>query len=434
MDWAGAVSAAAFAAPYLLLAGWGVRRMALAGAAARRRVALACAAAWLGCAVWAAAVHANPWSGPGLFYHKDDASYDRWGREIAERWKQGERPALSRDSEIGTLHTGYYRFVAALYWLAGPSPRLAIALNMLACALLPAALYFLALDYAGPRAAAAACWMAALYPSFWHHSVFLMRDAWITLFFVAAAGVSLDIRARRESSRALEAGRWICLAGLCAQVFLLRYYLVVVLAAAWALYGLALVERKRRALALATLVALAAAALAARWTVPSIAHWQDRLVQSFLWAIPRDQHSLAAVARRFAAGAAKLFLAPLPWAASGGYSIDYFLWPGQWMLYLGGLPLGLWGLWSAARRGPPIGFVLMLPFFAAAYGFSVAYEGSVPRQRMFLDALLIVFAARAWAERAEGGAAPRGYFVAYYSLLGLFVAAHIASLFVRGIW
>ena len=263
--------AALYAAPYVCLAACLWRRIALLEAAERRLLARLWAVALAGGLLWAAAIHFNPWAHEGLFYHKDDASYDRWGRRIAERWRAGERPDLSRDYEIGTLHTGYYRLVAAVYFVVGPRPGLMILLNILAGAALPVALYLLTLSFAGPEAARRAGWIGAWYPSFWFHSAFLLRDTWITLFFLAALAIYLDMGDRAERRWGMAAVRWLCLAAVAAPLFLLRYYLVVVLALGCLLYEMA--GSKRRALVSGAILGALALAFAARG---SLACWMAR--------------------------------------------------------------------------------------------------------------------------------------------------------------
>jgi hypothetical protein len=427
--------AALYAAPYACLLGYGAQR--LVGAEPRRRAALLlCAALCLSAAAaWTAAIHLNPWEQArpqrSIFHHLDDASYDRWGREIASRWRAGERPALSGEFELGSLHTGYYRLVAAVYLVVGPRPLLILALNLVACALLPIALYFLALEFSGKPVARRAAWLGALYPAFWFHSAFLMRDVWIALFFLASLAVYFDLRRHPEHPRKAQAWRLVCLCAFLAQLFLLRYYAVAFLAAAWALHELTLGQKRKRALLGALLAAVLALALRA---IPQVAALEDWLVQGFTWAIPAELDTWQAGLTRFAEGLVKFFLAPFAWATKGGYTVDYFLWPGQWVLYILLLPFGLWGMAHTARRGPTDGFLLLFPFIAASFCFALAYSGSAPRQRMFLDALLIVFAALALERKSQGDGPTRRWLAIYYALFSLFVLSHIASLFIRGIW
>lgn len=420
-----------YALPYAALLAGAIWTLRAQSPQTRRRLLAACATAFVLACACAVAIHANPWSADSLFYHKDDAHYDQWGQTIAASWSQGEFLPLSRRELIGSLHTGYYRLVAAVYVIAGHRPPVVLGLNLLACALLPLGLFALGRQFGTEPVAHRAAWIGALYPSFWFFSAFLMRDVWITLFFLAAMTALLSL----PGLAAPPDSRWLTpllfFLAFLFQLFILRFYLALIVAGAWSIYELALGPRKKRA---AWITAACAAALLLMRLHPALAHLQDRVVLSILWSIPQHLERLDAVAWQFAAGLIKLFLAPFAWATTGGYTIDYFLWPGQWMLYLLILPWGLWGIIHCVRARQSIAFLLILPCIAAAFGFALAYEGSVPRQRMFLDALLIVLAARASANANARPAGQERFLAAYYTLFALFVAAHITSLFMRGIW
>ncbi len=434
-------------APYVSLClylGW---RLAQLGDNRKDLLGPACVSL-AGCVIFAFAIHCNPlsdlWKGEdatlhdpnrpfvsGLFYYGDDAEYDLQARSIASRWREGERPKLRNDYELGTLHTGYYRFLAVAYFVFGPIPVAMIGVNLLACVVLAAAAYFLAESFADRSIAILAAWLSALYSSFWFHSSFLMRDAWITLFFTAILACWFQLKRDRELKPSQRIALWAGLLFMSGGLFLLRYYLVVVLAAGLVLFEIALGSRRRQAWM--AIVAFAAAALIARIAKP-VADLQNQMITSMLWAIPVYLDNLGAVASRFAAAGAKLFLAPLPWASTGVYAIEYFLWPGQWMIYLLLLPFGIWGIVQTARQGPAEAIILFLPFVLGLYGYAVVLEGAVPRQRMFLDALLILFAAKALVARREGKGPSRYFLIGYYALLSIGVATHIASLFARGLW
>ena len=49
------------------------------------------------------------------FFFPDEGSYDRFSEKIASDWHAGTFPELWKDTYLGTLHTGYYRILAAVY-------------------------------------------------------------------------------------------------------------------------------------------------------------------------------------------------------------------------------------------------------------------------------------------------------------------------------
>jgi len=423
------LAALLYALPYAaLLIGGAAEIRALAPDHRKRLFLLACIA-FVGATAYALLVHLNPWASPTLFYFLDDASYDRWGVLIAQQWRNCTFPPLGSEHQIGSLHTGYYRFVAAIYLIGGRNPHLIIALNLCACALLPIAIYLLTRSVFNEKTGLIAATVTALYPTFWFYSGFVLRDVWITLFFLALAIVIVQLM--RPHSRRQLLVLLACLALFSLQLLLLRFYAAAMLLAGWALYEVTLGPRRKMALAA---LAVALVCILLMRLHPHLAHLQDRLFQSFTWAIPRFLNSRLLVMQRFFLGLLKLFIGPFAWATRGGYTVDYFLWPGQWLIYLLILPGALWGMWRTVRQGPAIAFLLLFPFVAGAYGFLLAYEGSVPRQRMFLDALLIIFASIALARRQAGSGPSRRYWISWYALFFTFFAAHICWLFARGVW
>ncbi len=375
-------------------------------------------------ALYALAIHQNPWAADTLFYHKDDSSYDRWGWEISQAWRQGSFPRLASEALIGSLHTGYYRFIAAIYLIVGHQVLAVLALNLLACALIPIGLFFLGKEF-GAESASRAALLGAFYPTFWFHSSFILRDVWITLFFLAALVSLLRLLKAQKRPAALFCA--FCLCAFLAELFILRFYVALIILAGWVIYELALGTRRRQSLRATSILLFLLALMRLH---PTTAHLQDRMFQSFTWSIPRTLNTFPAIFERLGEGSFKLFLSPFAWATEGGYTVDYFLWPGQWVVYLIILPLGIWGMVSAIRSNKHIAFLLIFPMAVSAYGFAIAYGGSVPRQRMFLDAVLIIFAAMAGAEHRP----PRRYLGWYYGLFLCFILTHVISLFVRGIW
>lgn len=414
-----------YALPYLGLTVFGACGLGSLSSQQRRHVLSLCALCLMLGLAYALLIHLNPWAEGGVFQHKDDASYDRWGWLIAQEWRKGGFPDLSSEFMIGSLHTGYYRLVAGLYVVLGHKPLAGIAINLLAMAFLPLATYFLTLQLFDEKSALRAAIISALYPAFWFHSAFLLRDVWITLFFVAATIAALRIVSKPLRNCLPDFALLIL---FIFQLFLLRYYLAVLIVAAWGLYELALGRRRRIAAGafLSAIILILTARL-----LPEVAHLQDRMFQSFTWSIPRHLDHVQAVMGRVAIGGAKLFLAPLPWATAGGYHIDYFLWSGQWMMYLL-LPLGLLGVIRTLRHGTGQAFILVMPIVFAALGFAIAYGGSVPRQRMFIDLALIVFAASALS--VHHSRRERLFLGVCYCGIACFIAAHVLSLFARGIW
>jgi hypothetical protein len=369
-------------------------------------------------AIFAVAVQWAPLPKAQSYWFPDEHSYRILANAVARAWHQGEFPTLSKDVWLGTLHTGYYRILATLYYLFGDRYWLGICVNILMGATVPLLLYFLADSAFGKRAARLAAIVAALYPSFIFWSGFLLKDSVHAAFFMLALVACWDLR---EKWRDLPA-----LALLAASFFLalLRAYSTLIVWASLAGY-LILFSKKRTVYLAVTLWIMLVYAIARQTYV--VSEYEKNLIFSFLNIIPDQCATVLGSLRYFALGVPKLLLAPYAWVFAPYFDIHYLLYPGQWLFYLFVLPLAFVGTYYVLKEDRREFFLVLFPIALNFLVFLLAYEGSVPRQRLHLEPLFILLAVYGVEKKGK-----KWFYVAYYVLLTAFIIAHLIS--IRGHW
>ena len=354
------------------------------------------------------------------FFFPDEGSYDVFSEKIAGDWHAGVFPELWKDTYLGTLHTGYYRILAAVYYVLGHRRFVAILLNVLAASLVPVLLYFLGLRLINERGARWAALLGVVHPSFWFWNAFLIKDAFHIVFFLFLLWVLL---------RLVERVNYVDLLAALGGVFflsLLRVYSSATLVATLVAYLMFFAPRKRWYWIAA--VGLVVLLLAGR-VVFYVRSYEDQIIYSFLNMLPDEISNHWRLAKHLVRGIPRFVLAPYAWYFSGTYDVHYFLYPGQWVLYLVILPFALKGCAVVLREDRREWFFLLFPIVVSCFVFLLAFRGSVPRQRLSLEALFILMAAMGLQRKGS-----KGVVVSWYVFFGLFVTVHIISLFVRGIW
>jgi hypothetical protein len=354
------------------------------------------------------------------FFFPDEGSYDVFSEKIARDWHTGIFPELWKDTYLGTLHTGYYRILATVYYAVGHRPAVAILLNVLVASLVPVLLYFLGLRLIDERGARWAALLGMLHPSFWFWNAFLIKDAFHIVFFLFLLWVLL---------RLVERVSYVDVLAALGGVFflsLLRVYSSATLVATLVAYLMFFSKRKRWYwIAGGGLLAL----LLVGRLVFYVRSYEDQIIYSFLNMLPDEIINHWRLVKHLVRGIPRFVLAPYAWYFSGTFDVHYLLYPGQWFLYLLILPFALKGCAVVFKEDRREWFFLLFPIAVNCFVFLLAYRGSVPRQRLSLEALFILMAAMGFQRKGY-----RGVLASWYVLFGLFVIAHIISLFVRGIW
>ena len=122
----------------------------------------------------------------------------------------------------------------------------------------------------------------------------------------------------------------------------------------------------------------------------------------------------------------RMALAPFAWVTAEGPAPLYGLYPGMWFLYLVVYPLGLAGVAEAVARDRRQAAVPLVAAMASCGVFLAVYGGDATRQRLFLEVILMPFAAFGWSARRRGAWA-----AAWFATLILFAAAQSARLAMR---
>lgn len=354
------------------------------------------------------------------FFFPDEGSYDRFSEKIAGDWHAGLFPELWKDTYLGTLHTGYYRILATVYYVFGHRPGVAILLNVLVASLVPVLLYFLGLRLIDERGARWAALLGVVHPSLWFWNAFLIKDAFHIVFFLFLLWVLLRLVKRVSYVDVLAA-----LGGVFF-LSLLRVYSSATLVATLVAYLMFFSKRKQWYwIAACGLIVL----LLAGRLVFYVRSYEDQIIYSFLNMLPDEIVNHWRLAKHLVRGIPRFVLSPYAWYFSGTFDVHYFLYPGQWFLYLLILPFALKGCAVVFKEDRREWFFLMFPIAVNCFVFLLAYRGSVPRQRLSLEALFILMAAMGFRRKGY-----RGVVISWYVLFGLIVIVHIISLFVRGIW
>jgi len=381
---------------------------------------------------WFFCIRGMPVPHDGPFFLIDDYTYDHYSWAIAKEWRAGNFPALWTDQYLGTLHTGWNRILAAIYYLFGRRPWIGILLNIIVGSLLAPLAFFTAREIfpSSPDPPATrrytpaflAGLVTAIHFSFAYWSSFLMRDTFIAALFLAGLFLILCLYRRPSIWQAL------ALAFILMGLSILRIYSVGALLAGPAAYLLFFHERKKWFwMALGVIVVLA---FCSRVFIP-LRDYQNQLAYSFLNNLPDAGRTMSGSLLFCIRGIPRFFLSPYAWyVAPGPPLVNYMLYPGQWFLYLLIIPFALKGIWICMRESPPPAVFLIVPGMTSVFLFLLAYGGSVPRQRMYLEPLLIIFASWGLVRKDRGGRIP----LYWYAFLVVFILAHSWSVWKRGLW
>lgn len=375
----------------------------------------------------------------------DDYSYVMYSRAIAHAWETGWYPRLSLKGSppyLGTLHTGYERVLASLYLLFGPRLWLGFALNVVCAALMPLLGYLLARglfssdecpqspaggliswlrrpdgDIASLHVARLAAIITAVHPVFPFWTRWMYRDLVLGFVFMVAVILAVDVLRR---PRVLAGLLFAC---VLMYVTITRQYAGLGLVAGLALYGFALIPRR---LALWGIAYAVLAVLFLSFTETG-SRYISQLIASILNLVPMEAATLPGSLKYFGTGIPRLLFAPYGWVRATVANPDYGMYPGMWMLYLLIYPAAIVGIVWAMR----VNHLLSLPGLGALLTTAIlvlmAYEGDMTRRRMWLEPLLIVYAAGGLSQARRWP-----YFTVWYVLLAFAAGAQLASLVLRG--
>ncbi len=353
------------------------------------------------------------------FFFPDAQSYHQWGERIAALWHQGQFPDLFNEPWLKTFHTAYYRIIAGFYYIFGPVPGVAIAFNCIVSSLTIFSIFYLARTlFTSKEISHAATILASLHPSLWFWSSFLLKDTLHVMLF--SWGLLMLVLLIHRYNYWLLA----CFLIFLYFTFRVRIYGALILALTCIAY-LSFFSPKRKIIWITVVVGIIAL-LGAR-NIERVDMIYDRLAWSFLNLLPDAyETTLPHILLLFLSGIGRFFFAPFAWIPVRDFDIHLYLYPGQWFLYLLIFPLSLVGFYYCMRENRKDSFFLFFPIVLSVYLFLLVYEGAVPRQRLFLEPLIILLAAFGIQKRPK-----KSFFIIYYAIFLVLIIVHVVSVRIR---
>lgn len=331
-------------------------------------------------------------------FWRDDHAYYQEAAAIATTWHQGQYPALSQKGAppyLGTLHTGYHRPLATLFYFFGQSALAGLILNAVCAAVIPL-LCAVCAFHLWPTATSpqrtsrfplplAACALAALHPTQFYWSAFLLKDTFTAFVVLTALALSLGAIVNRNPAIAISA--------LLTLIYLFTVRAYAGLSIIAGLACLPLFRFPARVAIQVLLFSLALFTMLINYTNTGSALY-EQLRDSLLALTPTGLTGPLDILIRAAIGIPRLFLSPYGWMYIDDFSPMYGLYPGMWYLYLLIFPLSFAGLHYAIQHNFRLAIVPIAVFSLAAAIFLLStYHGNASRQRYYLEYIVILFAA-----------------------------------------
>lgn len=361
----------------------------------------------------------------------DDATYLAQAKAIADAWESGFFPVLSAKGSaayyIGSLHTGYQRLLAGLFFLFGSDFRLGIFVNYVAALLLPVFLFSgirtliktHMSSVAAEKAAIRGAWLLALYPSTGYWASWLLKDVVLAMLFAASLAAILDFAQRLRPEHLLYFGT------CCFAVGIFRAYAALAILAGIVSYLLAKLPRQ---VSVYGLLIFGFALMMLSYTDFGSAYFRQ-LVYSLGELLPDSIRTPKQGMIYVLTGLPRLLLSPYAWVRARVENPMYELYPGMWWLCLVVYPLAILGLIRLAQWNVQLAAIPFVAWFCSAMILILAYGGAAPRQRLYLDIIMFVFAGCGAAERPPS----RIPVFVWYAVLAIYAIIHLLTLDLRGV-
>lgn len=334
-------------------------------------------------------------------YWRDDFNYYVQSAAIADSWRQGSFPDIWKYGSppyLGTLHVGYHRPLAALFFVTGPSTLVGLLLNALCASMLPllaamASRYLWVLDLNNSQRVSvsikndpvvATALLTALHPNQFYWSAYLMKDMFLAFVFLVVLVITLGAW-RRRSLAFVTAGLL-----LLPYLFTVRTYTALSVVAGAALYPA--LHLKRLAFIQWVTAGIIVLAMLFAYTSTGLILYRQMTASAAALG-PHLQTDSLLLLKQMAAGVPGLFLAPYAWLKFQEPSPMYGLYPGMWYLYLLVYPVGFAGLYAAIRTNVKLAIVpIVVVGFASLIFLVSTFGGNASRQRFYLEYVMIIFA------------------------------------------
>lgn len=366
----------------------------------------------------------------------DDREYLAQSAALAHAWKLHLYPDIRlKGSELyymGTLHTGYQRALAAIYYCFGARPPAGLLLNVFSGALIPAMMFLLVKALVTPAPASAttepagnqsspvvAAALAAFHPTQYYWGSFLLKDLYLAAWFVA--GLWLLVRSIRERDIAAA----IAFAAVLSVLFSIRIYCAASLVFAGLVYAIAQLPRRIAWIAFGSITLLLW--MLATYTDTGSTRF-EQMWSSLVELGPRHLESSGEMINFVLAGIPRLVLGPFSWLQGRGAHPLYGMYPGMWYLYLLVYPLAIAGFVYVVRKNVRIWALPIMSIVGGALVLLTAsYAGDAPRQRYYMEYVPVALASYGWS------LPKRRIFLLWYLVLFGYIVGQVITVRVRGL-
>lgn len=365
-------------------------------------------------------------------FWRDDHVYFHQSSALAQAWREGFFPEITRKGSppyMGTLHTGYQRTLAAVFYLAGDNATVGRLFNAFCGTLLPLFSALLAhLVFGDPKRGRSellrappvlAALLATMHPSQFYYSQFLLKDVYAASWFLAVTVLLCQALLRKNAAACIAAAAAVYL------LFTVRAYAAISLLAGAGAYLLLLIPRRTAVTGL--LLSATALLMLMRYTAAGSMQGAQ-LWHSLLELAPAHARSPGAIAKHLLAGIPRIMLAPFSWIYARGDRPLYALYPGMWFLYIVVYPAMFTGLARVIRHNSRPAVIPLVATIGGCFVLLISsYGGDAPRQRFYMEYIAVAFAALGWTTPK------RRVFTAWYILLATYAAGQIITVKMRGL-
>lgn len=348
------------------------------------------------------------------FYFLDDKAYHSHSERISEYWRLGEYPDISSEGEIGSLQTGYYRLISAIYYLFGAKPVIPLLLNPIFGVILCFLIYRLTELIFDKSLAKKAFIISIMNPIFWFWSSFLLKDILLCCFFVLTLISYLEYK-QKNSILFLFI---FFISGF--YLLLLRIPSLVTIVITISVFEILNAKHRKYIFILLGVFVLLAIVL---WFFSKFEELEEQIAFSFLNTLPDVGRTHSGAIKYLISGIPKLFLSPYAWVFANYFTPYYFLYPGQWFVYLYLLPFAISGAYLLIKENYYPAIWLIFPIIIKFMLFLLSYGGSAPRHSLELMPLIIVFACYGLKRPLS-----QRFMTIYYGGLITYMVAHFASI------
>lgn len=357
----------------------------------------------LGVATLFASLRAMNYQLPNLQRFQDDSVYFNQSADLARAWQDGiyvKFTQLGPPPYMGTIHVGYQRILATLFYFTGPSVVAGLIFNAFLCALLVPltafSLRYIAEEIKQPikqptwfprffrtPVAAGAC-LAAFFPTQLYWSSFILKDVLLAAVFMVTI---LSVFAAVKSKNLL--AFFLIFLGL-QNIYYIRIYAAFGLIIGMLGLAILMLPRKHIVTLIGTL--FTAGFITVRyteWGIVTIPQW----IRSAANLAPLHIQTSGEMLSHLFGYIPRFVLSPYAWVSTDVENPMYGIYPGMWYLYLIVYPLALGGFYDTLTRKSRLAAVPTLALWVGAFTLIAAsYAGNAARQRYYLEYVFLLFA------------------------------------------